>query len=72
MENLIIMETLWHASLLTTTNLLVQELKDLMVKADAITRLMERGYRVKVSLSSFSVLQMLSDNLINFCLVSGQ
>ena len=36
-----------------------------MVKADAITRLMERGYRVKVSLSSFSVLQMLSDNLIN-------
>ena len=72
MENLIIMETLWHASLLTRTNLLVQELKDLMVKADAITRLMERGYRVKVSLSSFSVLQMLSDNLINFCLVSDQ
>jgi translation initiation factor IF-3 len=27
----------------------MQELKDLAVKADAITRLMERGYRVKVS-----------------------
>jgi phage gp29-like protein len=66
------METLWHASLLTRTNFYVQELKDLMVKADAITRLMERGYRVKVSLSSFSVLQMLSDNLINFYLLSDQ
>jgi hypothetical protein len=66
------METLWHASLRTRTNFYVQELKDLMVKADAITRLMERGYRVKVSLSSFSVLQMLSDNLINFYLLSDQ
>jgi hypothetical protein len=47
------MMTLWHETLLTNISFYVQELKDLMVKADGITRLMERGYRVKVSLFSF-------------------
>jgi hypothetical protein len=41
-----------------------------MVKADGITRLMERGYRVKVSLSSFSILQIPLDNPMNFCFFS--
>lgn len=61
------MKTLWHESLLTNISFCVQELKDLMVKADGITRLMERGYRVKVSLSCFSVLQIPIDNPMNFC-----
>jgi len=41
-----------------------------MVKAGGITRLMERGYRVKVSLSSFSILQIPLDNPMNFCFFS--
>ena len=61
-------EALCHICMLRNINCCSQEIKDLKVKADAITRLMERGYRVKVSsgsviFSSFCmVLLMLSDN----------